>query len=196
MALAFDRNGRHFTYTDYLKWDGDERWELIDGTPYSMTPAPGAAHQRILMELSRQFANYFHERPCEVFPAPFDVRLPGGTSSDQDIETVVQPDISVICDPRKIDERGGHGAPDLVVEILSPSTSQKDLKIKLPLYENASVKECCIAYPVEKIVMIFALQQNGRYGRPSIYGEKDIITTNLFDGLAIDLEPVFRDPVS
>ncbi len=154
--LALKQEER-FTYGDYLTWNGDERWELIDGVAYDMSPAPRVAHQRILMELGRQFATWLRGKPCQIFPAPFDVRLPEAGESDALVETVVQPDLTVICDKRTLDEAGYRGAPELVVEILSPSTAQKDLKIKFARYERAGVKEYWIVEPEGKTVQISRL---------------------------------------
>ena len=119
-----------FTYGDYLTWDDGERWELIDGVPYNMSPAPTVRHQAISRELSTEFALYLRGKPCQLFAAPFEVRLPEVDESDELVETVVQPDLSIICDKSKLDEAGCRGAPDLIVEILSPSTAHKDLKVK------------------------------------------------------------------
>ncbi len=196
MALAFHDKNSSFTYGDYLTWDNEERWELIDGIPYNMTPAPSTLHQRILIELSRQFSNYLRGKPCEVFAAPFDVRLPKSEEADEAVTTVVQPDIVVICDASKLDKRGCRGAPDIVIEILSPSTAQKDIKIKLSLYERAGVKEFWIVYPEGKTVMVFTLQQQGRYGRPEVYSDKDAVTPVIFGDLSIELSSVFSDAQS
>lgn len=117
---------KRYTYGDYLTWPDEERWELIEGVPYDMTPAPSTNHQRILGELFRQISTFLLDRDCEVFIAPFDVRLPEGDEADEQIITVVQPDIAVICDPAKIDRRGCRKAPDFIIEILSPSTAAKD----------------------------------------------------------------------
>ena len=130
-----------YTYGDYLRWDDGERWELIDGVAYNMTPAPNRRHQAILRELSYQFTAFLAGKPCEVYFSPFDVRLPEHNEKDEEVTTVVQPDLVVICDPDKLDDRGCRGAPDLVNEILSPSTSRKDMKTKLELYEKRGVRE-------------------------------------------------------
>ena len=118
-----------YTYGDYLSWPDEERWELIDGIPHSMSPAPSRVHQEISMELARQIANHLIGKNCRVYAAPFDVRLPKGGEKDEQIETVVQPDLVVVCDESKLDERGCKGPPDLIIEILSPHTAAKDMKI-------------------------------------------------------------------
>ncbi len=181
-----------FTYGDYLTWDDDERWELIDGIPYGMAPAPRLRHQGILMELSRQFANYLVDKPCRLFAAPFDVRLPAADEIDELIQTVVQPDLSVICDRHKLDEAGCRGAPDLVVEILSPGTAHKDLNIKFERYERAGVREYWIVDPTEKKVMTFVRGANGRYGRPEIYAAEVMAPVTIFPDLQIALSTVFE----
>ena len=115
-ALAENRE-ELFTYGDYLQWDDGERWELIDGVPYNMSPAPNRRHQEISGELHRQLATYLLDMPCNVYASPFDVRLPESDEAENDISTVLQPDISVICDSHKLDDAGCIGAPDLIVEI-------------------------------------------------------------------------------
>ena len=127
-----------YTYEDYLLWSDEERWELIDGVPYNMTPAPSRVHQGISMELSRQIANHLAGKMCKIYAAPFDVRLPKSDEEEEQIETVVQPDLVVVCDGNKLDERGCKGAPDLIIEILSPYTAGKDMKIKRNLYEDVT----------------------------------------------------------
>ncbi|MFH0803232.1 MAG: Uma2 family endonuclease [bacterium] len=193
MSLPLPKKDQKFTYGDYLTWLDEERWELIDGVPYNMTPAPSVGHQSILVELSRQFANYLVEKTCKVFVAPFDVRLPAGDEADEEIETVVQPDLVIICEPAKLDEKGCKGAPDLVAEILSPNTSRKDQLEKFSLYERVGVKEYWVVHPTDKILMVFNLDEKSRYGRPEIYSEEDSVPVGLFSGdLVIDLKTVFK----
>ena len=119
-----------YTYADYLTWPDDERWELIDGHPYAMSPAPARKHQAILGELFRKVSDFFEDSSCQVYVAPFDVRLAEDYSDDHLIDNVVQPDISVFCKKESLDDKGAMGAPTLTVEILSPSTAQKDIKTK------------------------------------------------------------------
>lgn len=179
-----------YSYADYLTWPEAERWEIIDGVAYNMTPAPSPRHQEILGELFRQFANWLSGKECKVYMAPFDVRLAEPNMPDRLIDQVVQPDLAVICDPAKVDDRGCMGSPDLVVEVISPATAKKDLSIKLGLYERAGVKEYWVVNPHDKTVMIFKLKQN-QYGKPVVYSTPDQISVELFDGLTILLEPVF-----
>jgi len=142
MGLELKKTDHKFTYKDYCSWPDDERWELIDGVAYDMSPAPTSRHQRISMIISTNISNWLKGKECEIFSAPFDVLLPAfPLKNEGEIDTIVQPDISVICDPSKIVERGCLGTPDLIVEILSPSTSKKDLNEKFQLYEKHGVKE-------------------------------------------------------
>ena len=182
-----------FTYGDYVSWKDDERWELIDGVPYNMSPAPGAAHQSILMDLGKQFAVYLTGKQCKIFPAPYDVRLPEADENDDLVETVVQPDLSIICDKGKLDKAGCRGAPDLVVEILSPLTAQKDLKVKFNRYERAGVREYWIVDPSGKTVLIFTLGADGRYGRPQVFVDGDMAPVGIFPDLEIDLAAAFAE---
>ena len=131
----------HYTLADALTWDEQDRIELIDGAPVMMAP-PSRAHQRISMELSRQLANYLEGKRCQVYPAPFAVRLfEQAGDRPQDVDTLVEPDISVVCDRNKLDDMGCKGAPDLIVEILSPSTQRHDRLVKYNLYQRAGVRE-------------------------------------------------------
>ena len=182
-----------YTYGDYLQWDDGERWELIDGVAYNMTPAPNRRHQAILRELSFQLVSFLTDKPCKVYFAPFDVRLPVHDEEDDDVTTVVQPDIVVICDPKKLDDRGARGAPDLVIEILSPSTSRKDVKIKFNLYEKHGVREYWIVDPTGGTVMAYRLGPDGRYGRPQVYTDDDSAPVGIFADLVIDLKAVFAE---
>jgi Uma2 family endonuclease len=181
-----------FTYADYLTWPDGERWELIDGEAYMMSPAPNRKHQEISIELSSQFHIHLKEKSCKVYTAPFDVRLPETLdASDDEIETVVQPDIVVVCDHNKLDDRGCKGAPDLVVEILSPSTSKKDMQEKLFLYQRVGVMEYWVIHPSDKTVMVFQLDNQGEYGRAKMYAADDKIDVPLLGNLVIDLAEVF-----
>ncbi|MHB1407890.1 MAG: Uma2 family endonuclease [Desulfitobacteriaceae bacterium] len=180
-----------YTYADYLTWPEDERWEIIDGVAY-MQAAPTPTHQEILMELSRQIANYLTGKPCKVYPAPFCVRLTkDDEKKNEGITKVVEPDITVVCDKSKIDEKGCNGAPDMIIEIISPSSTKRDRFIKFNAYEKAGIKEYWIVEPDVKIVSVFILQHNGSYGRQNVYSEEDQIQVNLFPDLTIDLKSIF-----
>lgn len=136
MGEAALKPGEHYTYGDYRRWEDGERWELIEGVAYNMSPAPMRRHQRISAKILTLFGAKIEELGCFIFHASFDVRLPEGNREENEIHTVVQPDLVVYCDSSKLDEKGALGAPDLVVEILSPSTLKKDLTIKRELYES------------------------------------------------------------
>lgn len=191
MPLLQNEPDRIFTYKDYLTWNDDERWELINGVAYNMAPAPSVNHQRVSMELGRQLANFLFDNPCEVFSASLDVRLPEPNEKDEDTKNVVQPDIVVVCDSSKLDEKGCKGAPDLIIEIVSPSSASIDNIKKLNLYEKNGVKEYWIVHPIYKIITIYKIMENGLYGKPEIYSEKNKIEVELLKGLTIDLSPVF-----
>jgi Uma2 family endonuclease len=135
------KSDRRSTYAEYLTWPEDERRELMDGVAYAMTPAPGRRHQSILVELSRQVANLLQGADCRPYSAPFDVRLPEGDEADEQVVTVVQPDLAVVCDPAKLDDAGCRGAPDWIVEVLSPATASRDPIEKRALYARHGVKE-------------------------------------------------------
>jgi len=184
-----------YTYADYLTWDDNERWEIINGVVYNMTPAPSTKHQLTSIELSAQIRNFLWERetPCMVFHAPFDIRFPEGIKDEDKIIDVVQPDIVVICDTFKIDEKGCQGAPDFIIEILSPSTAQKDHVIKRALYEKNGVKEYWLIDPIHGIVTVYMLEESGRYGKPSIHAGKGKLEVKTMTGLDIDLDMVFRE---
>lgn len=183
-----------YTYADYLTWTWDEMTELIHGKVYKMSPAPTSTHQRISQELSRQVANYLKGKKCEAFSAPFDVRLPltSQRRTDQEIITVVQPDLCVICDPSKIDERGCLGAPDWIIEILSRYTSAKDLREKFEVYEVSGVKEYWVVHPQEQTVLVYTIDEHGKYkGILRPYIRTDQVSPVTLPGLTIDLEQVF-----
>ncbi|MFC4769551.1 Uma2 family endonuclease [Effusibacillus consociatus] len=178
-----------YSYRDYLRWNDDQRWELIDGIPHNMTPAPSTKHQIILRELLVEFAVYLRGKPCEVFGAPFDVRL-SASEQNEEIFNVVQPDISVVCDKKKIDEKGCKGAPDLIVEILSPSTAKKDKATKKKLYETYGVKEYWVLDPLNENIEVFVLNE-AKYGESQIYGKDDQLKVSIFEDLTIDLDSIF-----
>ncbi|MDI6916038.1 MAG: Uma2 family endonuclease [Desulfitobacteriaceae bacterium] len=189
--MPIPESNEKYTYADYLTWPEDERWEIIDGVAY-MQAAPTPTHQEILMELARQIANYLTGKPCKVYPAPFCVRLTKDDErKNEGITKVVEPDITVVCDKSKIDEKGCNGAPDMIIEIISPSSTKRDRFIKFNAYEKAGIKEYWIVEPDVKIVSVFVLQHNGSYGRQNVYSEEDRIQVNLFPDLTIDLKSIF-----
>ena len=188
--MPLPQEERKYTFEDYLTWPENERWEIIDGVPY-MQAAPSWEHQRILAQIGRQFLNYFQGKPCETYLAPFDVRLPVGNEADEDTETTVQPDISVICDKSKLKGTGYFGVPTLVVEILSQSTAAFDKKIKMKSYGKAGVKELWIIDPSNKILDVFKLLDDGKYEQPETYSTEDKIVVSIFPDLVVDLSGVF-----
>jgi Uma2 family endonuclease len=182
-----------YTYADYLTWKFSERVELIKGWVYKMSPAPRRIHQKVESNLHIEIGSFFKNSKCDVYESPFDVRLiKNKGQSDHEIETVVQPDICVICDLDKLDDKGCVGAPDLIIEILSPSTIKKDYTEKFNLYEENGVKEYWIANPEGRSLQIFYLN-DGKYEELETYEEKeDTITSKLFQDLKIKMIEVFE----
>ncbi len=185
-----------YTYSDYLNWKWSDMTELIQGRIFKMSPAPGSLHQKISGELFRQLANFLKGKKCQIFSAPFDVRLPVSSTkkADHDIITVVQPDLCVICDSSKIDAKGCVGAPDLIIEILSSSTSSKDLHEKFDVYEEAGVKEYWVIHPQEQTLLIYTLNAIGKYeGVLKPYVRTDRVSPLTLPGLTLSLEEVFPE---
>ena len=181
-----------FSYKDYSKWTDDGRWELIDGVEYDMSPAPSRSHQKLSGELFVRIYNVLKDKRCDVYAAPFDVRLPNySEASDEEIFTVVQPDIVVVCDESKLDERGCMGAPDLIVEILSPYTAAKDLKIKRDLYETYGVFEYWLVHPTDRASVVYLPKQDKQYAKAEIYAGQDIIESAVTEGLKVNLGDLF-----
>lgn len=198
MRYPRDKNDTSkYTYGDYYEWPEEERWELIDGVPFFMgPPSPPTIHQEILGNLFLPMANYLRNKTCELYVAPFDIRLPERDEKDENIMTVVQPDISVICDQTKLDEKGCRGCPDFIIEIISPSTVQRDMIEKVQVYERFGVKEYWIVHPVDEIVMVYKLQDNKTFGRPQVYSSKHKIAPGLFPDLIIDLAKIFSEELT
>jgi Uma2 family endonuclease len=162
-VTPLDPRTHSYTYADYLDWPANRSGELIGGTAYIREPpAPSPVHQGLLVEMCGQARSALRGRSCRVFVAPFDVRLPRGTEGDGEIDTVVQPDVFIVCDLRKVDGRGMRGAPDWVAEILSPSSSRHDQMVKVPVYERAGVREVWLVDPIEWTLTIYRLE-GGRY---------------------------------
>ena len=171
-----------YTYADYLKWEFDERLELIRGKVFRMSPAPATKHQRISSIINIEIGSFLKKKTCEVFAAPFDVRFPVRSKDDHEIETVLQPDLCVICDPAKIDERGVIGAPDIVIEILSPGNNKKDLKIKYEVYEQAGVLEYWIIHPSEKTFLRYIFDSNRKFQLSDFLTVGDEVTSPVLPG--------------
>lgn len=182
-----------FTYADYLTWPEGDRWELIAGQAYAMSPAPSNLHQLIVGELFRLIANYFRGKPCRPFVAPFDVRLPGKGTTDHEIDTVVQPDITLVCDPDKLkDNHGCDGAPDWVIEVLSPGTAVHDQRTKRALFERHGVAEYWLVHPGDRSVTVYRLENNA-YGKPLVYGVEDQCSPLAFPELIMAVVDIFFD---
>jgi Uma2 family endonuclease len=180
-----------YTYADYLTWPETERWEIIEGVPYNMSPAPLREHQDILGNIFTEFKKFLKGKHCKSYVAPFDVRLAENTSEDVLVETVVQPDISVFCDEKKLDRRGANGAPDLIVEILSESTRNKDLNRKLLLYQRYGVREYWIVDPETNTILQYLADSVGLYYINKEYGMNETIECEIFQGLKMSLSEIF-----
>jgi len=178
---------KRYTYADYISWDDELRWELIDGVPYLMA-APRRCHQRILINLTLPIANYLKGKTCKVYIAPFDVRL----DKDKTDSNVVQPDLVIVCDKSILTENGCDGVPDMVVEILSPSTKQMDMLIKLKLYLRVGVREYWIVDPEYKNIRKHILDEYGRYDIIE-YDSSSKIPVDALGGFEIDLNEVFEE---
>ena len=176
---------KRYTYADYCTWDDDQRWELIDGVPFLMS-APSSRHQEISSNIHGQLFALLKGKPCKVFAAPFDVRLNADTFDN----TVVQPDIIVLCDREKLDKAGYKGAPDFVIEIISPSTSSRDMFLKFELYRKVKVREYWVVVPDEKKVSAHILSKEDYITR--IYNETDSAPIHVLEGCVIDLADVFE----
>lgn len=186
-----DSASRKCNYKDLCTWPEDQRWELIDGVAYDMTPPPLRVHQEISGNLNEVFRAFFKGKPCKVYYAPFGVRLPDKNEPDEELRTVVEPDLVVVCDESKLDEKGCRGAPDLVVEILSPSTASKDHVKKKNLYERHGVKEYWLIDPVNRLVTIYRQTGKNTFGPAEIFDHEAKLKVPLFPGLTIDFSDVF-----
>ena len=179
-----------YTYADYLTWDDGQRWELINGEAILMSPAPELRHQGVSMALGSQIWNFLRDKPCQVFAAPLDVRLPGRGEGDKSAEDVVQPDLVVICDPTKLDRKGCRGAPEWIIEILSPSTAARDHLQKRELYERYGVRELWLVHPVDQLVWVYRLGDDGTYGAPALSPMAGTLGVAILLDLTIDWDVV------
>ena len=161
------RDREHHTYGEYLRWPDEVRYELIDGVAY-LKETPTLDHQEIAGEIYCQLANSLQGKSCRAFISPLDVRFPKGGEADEQVDTVQQPDVLVVCDPSKLDRRGVRGAPDLVVEVLSPRTSSHDHVRKRRGYERAGVAEYWLVHPIDRMVTVYRLV-DGEYGKPDVF---------------------------
>jgi Uma2 family endonuclease len=189
MALR-KRDNHYYTYADYLTWPQSQDDELIDGAAYVREPpSPLLTHQAIVVELCRQAATALKDKPCRVFVAPLDVRLPKSTEADDQVDTVLQPDVFIVCDRLKMDARSVRGAPDWVAEVLSPNTASHDRLVKLPIYERAGVREVWLIHSLDRTVTVYKLEE-GRYGRATTLELKGQTPLTAVAGVTIDWEQV------
>ena len=184
-----------YTYADYLTWEIDEMVELIRGKVFRQAAAPRVIHQQVAGNVFVALSNHLKRNKCGVFIAPFDVRLPVKSKRNEDIDTVVQPDICVICDPDKLDEAGCLGAPDLVVEVLSPSNNKKELQNKYDVYEESGILEYWVIHPNECTLLVYTLA-NGRYVPSKLFTHGDRVASQAVEGFVLDLDEVFEDLIS
>lgn len=192
-----DPNGT-YSYADYLTWQLEESVELIKGKIMAMSPAPAPSrkHQTIITNLGGKLYQFFHKKPCNLFYAPFDVKLYDRRKSllkNGEAFSVVQPDLCVICDKDKLTEQGCDGAPDWIIEVLSPGNSRNEVRLKFDLYEESGVSEYWLVFPYEQIVQQFVLDQYGKYQLQALYPGNEITTPHLFPDLHIDLNDVFAE---
>ena len=184
---------KRYSYADYFRWKFQERVELIKGFIYKMSPAPSPKHQSVSGSLFLQLGAFFKGKQCKLFAAPFDVRLPDSKKQNDDevVYTVIQPDICVICDHEKIDNRGCVGAPDLVIEILSPGNTKKEMGVKFDLYEENGVKEYWMVEPSEKVIYVYVLK-NDKFIGLKPFTEDDEISPALFPDLKFGVKEIFE----
>jgi Uma2 family endonuclease len=181
-----------YSYADYLTWQIDEMVEIIKGKLFKMTAAPSRIHQKVAGKLYHRLYSFLEENSCEVYIAPFDVRLPTSSTENEDVYTVVQPDICVICDKNKLDDAGCIGAPDLIVEILSPGNNKKELQNKYEVYQESGVREYWIIHPIEQTLLIYSLE-NGGFVPSRLFTSGDNVGSNVIPGFNLDLEDFFED---
>lgn len=197
MGTVGPKPGGRYTYADYLTWDDGERWELIDGVAYPAHVAdsgrPLRRHQDIVVELLRQFANHLLGKLAAVYTIPFDVYLPAPGETEEKKRTAVQPDLVVVCDPAKLDDKGCNGAPDLVIEVISPESAARDLKERFSLYEQAGVPEFWTVHPWGRYACIYHRGVDGLYGKPIVFASDERVPVGVLPELEIDLATVFAE---
>lgn len=182
---------KRYSYADLLSWDDNTRYELYDGQPVALA-SPTDVHQRISMALSVQLGSYLMGKKCRVYAAPFDVRLfEEEGDSPEDVDTVVQPDLMVVCDQNKVDRHGVHGAPDLVIEILSPASARYDRLVKFNLYQRAGVREYWLVDPSTRTVSVHTLE-DGAYHAATVYSSELSVPVGVLDNCDVDLSAVFE----
>jgi Uma2 family endonuclease len=182
-----------YTYADYLTWQLDEMVELIRGKVFRQAAAaPRRIHQEVAMILANRFYEFLKGKPCKVYMAPFDVRLPVASRRHEDIVTVVQPDLCVVCDTDKLDELGCVGAPDLIVEILSPGNNKKELQLKYDVYEASGVTEYWVIHPDERTLLIYTMYV-GKYRSSRLFTLGDRVSSQAVPGFELELDDVFGE---
>jgi Uma2 family endonuclease len=181
-----------YSYADYLKWHFEERIELIKGKIFKMSPAPATRHQLISGEIYFLFKSHLKRNHCKVFISPFDVRLtPLRKQESNKIYTVVQPDVCVVCDPNKIDSKGCVGAPDLVVEVLSPGNTDKEMNEKFEIYEENGVKEYWLVEPDHHVVLVYKLNEAGKFIGLKPFVESEILKSEVIEGFEVLVRDIF-----
>ncbi len=186
----FTEYGR-YSYADYLNWEIEEMVEIIKGRVFKAAAAPSRKHQDLSLRLSSKLYVFLENSSCKVYEAPFDVRLPGHSRKNKDIYTVFQPDICVVCDPAKLDDAGCIGAPDLIVEILSPGNNKKDLKFKFDVYLESGVREYWVIHPEEQTLLVYTLKE-GHFVPSKLFIAGDIVDSNAVEGFTLDVEDLFK----
>lgn len=189
--MAIPSEKKKYSYADYLTWNEGERIELIDGEIFNMSPAPSRRHQQVLRELATAFSVFLRGKECEVFFAPFDVRLLADNKRDDEINNVVQPDLSIVCNKEILDDKGCKGAPDMIIEILSPSSVKLERWEKYQLYEKTDVNEYWLVDPVNNSVEVYLLIDN-QYKFQGVYTKEDTVSVHLFPDFKLDLNQVFE----
>lgn len=184
-AIEEDR----YTYGDYVGWEGKERWELIEGEPFLMSPAPSSAHQELVSELLFQLRLFLRGKDCQALVSPIDVRLPKAREADDQVATVVQPDLVVVRDRTKIDRAGVRGAPDLMIEVISPSTAVHDQVLKLGLYEQAGVREYWIVDGDKRAIVVYRRSEQGF--APRRVGAGQLLESAVMPGFELDHSALF-----
>lgn len=188
------RRTERYTYGDYLRWTDDQRWELIDGAAYLMAPAPNWRHQELAGEVFAQLRNQLIGKPCRPAIAPLDVRLPKGDEADERVDTVVQPDVLIVCQSERIDRRGVRGAPSFVLEVLSPSSASHDQIRKRRVYERAGIAEYWILHPVDGVLTIYRRGSAESFAPPEIVEASGVIELSSVPGVSVDFAGLYPAP--
>lgn len=182
-----------YSYAHYLNWLFDDRVELIKGKIFRMSPAPSRYHQKVSINTLSALLSFRKNKACDVYTAPFDVRLPENSKEDKEIYTVLQPDICVICDKSKLDDRGCIGAPDIVAEILSPGNNKTELLYKYEVYEESGVKEYWVISPAEKTFLKYTLNDDGKFQPSRLFASGENVGSSVLPGFIINTEEIFKD---